>query len=182
MDKPIQYKGKKFIKIVDYKTSKQKFRGEELETNIQAMMYSLAAKKLWPRFKRRMVQFLFLKFPRSPAQELEYSDKQLKGFEYYLEGVNKLIENFKEQDAKSSYAPSTGHGWLCGPAKSGWICPYHKPSNYYVLLKKNGEQLKSSFENDFDPKDGQTVEERHYEGCPAKNCQAENGDDDWLDF
>jgi len=182
MDKPIQYKGKKFIKIVDYKTSKQKFRGDELETNIQAMMYSLAAKKLWPKFKRRMVQFLFLKFPRSPAQELEYNDKQLKGFEYYLEGVNKLVENFKEDDAKSNYAPSTGHGWLCGPAKSGWICPYHKPSNYYVLLNKSGEQLKSSFENDFDPKDGQTVEERHYEGCPAKNCQAENSDDDWLDF
>jgi len=185
MDKPIQYKGKKLLKIVDYKTSKQKFRGEELETNIQAMMYSLASKKLWPKFKRRVVEFLFLKFPRSPAQELEYSDEQLRGFEYYLERVQKIVTDFKEDDAKDNYAPETGHGWLCGPAKSGWICPYHKPSNYYVLLNKKGEQIKSSFENDLEPTDEQVVEERHYEGCPAKNCQAKNSlqdSDPFLDF
>ncbi|MAF25098.1 hypothetical protein CL634_05935 [bacterium] len=184
IDKPIQYRSKKFLKIVDYKTSKQKFKGEELETNIQAMMYSLAAKKLWPKLKRRVVQFLFLKFPRAPAQELEYTDEQLKGFEYYLETVNKSIGKFKEKDAKSNYAPSTDHGWLCGPAKSGWICPYHKPFDYYILLNKDGEQIKSSYENDFQPKNGQTVEAGHYEGCPAKNCQAKNAenDDPFLDF
>ena len=46
MDKPIHYKKK--LKIVDYKSSKYKFRGEELTSNIQAMAYSLAAKKIWP--------------------------------------------------------------------------------------------------------------------------------------
>ena len=65
IDKPIQYKKDKTVRIVDYKTSKQKFKGEELESNIQAMMYSLAAKKLWPKMKRRIVEFLFLKFPKS---------------------------------------------------------------------------------------------------------------------
>ena len=58
IDKPVQYKDKKLLKIVDYKTSKAKFKGDELETNIQAMMYSLASKKLWPKLKRRIVQFL----------------------------------------------------------------------------------------------------------------------------
>jgi len=185
IDKPVQYKDKKFLKIVDYKTSKQKFKGDELETNIQAMMYSLAAKKLWPKLKRRIVQFLFLKFPRSPAQELEYTDEQLKGFEYYLERVNKIVEEFDEKAANSDYATNNGHQWLCGPAKSGWICPFHKPFDYYVLLDENGNQIKSSYENDFQLEDGQSVEERHYEGCPAKNCNAKNSlqdDDPFLDF
>ena len=185
IDKPVQYEDKGLLKIVDYKTSKAKFKGDELETNIQAMMYSLAAKKLWPKLKRRVVQFLFLKFPRSPAQELEYTDEQLKGFEYYLERVNKIVEEFDEKAANSDYATNNGHQWLCGPAKSGWICPFHKPFDYYVLLDKDGKQVKSSYENDFQPEDGQTVEKRHYEGCPAKNCQAKNNlqdDDPFLDF
>ena len=185
IDKPVQYKDKGLLKIVDYKTSKAKFKGDELETNIQAMMYSLAAKKLWPKLKRRVVQFLFLKFPRSPAQELEYTDEQLKGFEYYLERVNKIVEEFDEKAANSDYATNNGHQWLCGPAKSGWICPFHKPFDYYVLSDKDGKQVKSSYENDFQPEDGQTVEKRHYEGCPAKNCQAKNNsqdDDPFLDF
>ena len=185
IDKPVQYEDKGLLKIVDYKTSKAKFKGDELETNIQAMMYSLAAKKLWPKLKRRVVQFLFLKFPRSPAQELEYTDEQLKGFEYYLERVNKIVEEFDEKAANSDYATNNGHQWLCGPAKSGWICPFHKPFDYYSLLDKDGKQVKSSYENDFQPEDGQTVEKRHYEGCPAKNCQGKNNlqdDDPFLDF
>jgi len=185
IDKPVQYKDKKLLKIVDYKTSKAKFKGDELETNIQAMMYSLASMKVWPKLKRRIVQFLFLKFPRSPAQELEYTDEQLKGFEYYLERVNKIVEEYDESAAKADYAVDNGHHWLCGPAKSGWICPFHKPFNYYVLLDKSGNQLKSSYENDFQPKDGQTIEERHYDGCPAKNCNAKKSlqdDDPFLDF
>ena len=185
IDKPVQYEDKGLLKIVDYKTSKAKFKGDELETNIQAMMYSLAAKKLWPKLKRRVVQFLFLKFPRSPAQELEYTDEQLKGFEYYLERVNKIVEEFDEKAANSDYATNNGHQWLCGPAKSGWICPFHKPFDYYSLLDKDGKQVKSSYQNDFEPEDGQTVEKRHYEGCPAKNCQAKNNsqdDDPFLDF
>ena len=185
IDKPVQYEDKGLLKIVDYKTSKAKFKGDELETNIQAMMYSLAAKKLWPKLKRRVVQFLFLKFPRSPAQELEYTDEQLKGFEYYLERVNKIVEEFDEKAANSDYATNNGHQWLCGPAKSGWICPFHKPFDYYSLLDKDGKQVKSSYQNDFEPEDGQTVEKRHYEGCPAKNCQGKNNlqdDDPFLDF
>ena len=124
IDKPVEFKKEKLLKIVDYKTSKQKFKGEELQSNVQAMMYSLAAKKLWPKMKRRIVQFLFLKFPRTPKQELEFSDEQLEGFEYFLESINKTLENFDEEAAKSNYAADNGTQWLCGPAKSGWICPF----------------------------------------------------------
>ena len=50
IDKPIVYKKGKKIKIVDYKSSKYKFRGEELHSNVQAMVYTLASKKEWPDY------------------------------------------------------------------------------------------------------------------------------------
>ena len=146
IDKKIKYKDK--IKIVDYKSSKAKFRGEELTSNVQAMMYTLAAKKIWPEFKRVIIQFLFLRFPRSPVQELEFTDEQMHGFEHYLEHVNKVINNFTEDNAKSKYAAdSFKTKWFCGPSKSGCVCPHKKPYDYFVLLNKQGEIKKSSFDN-----------------------------------
>ena len=181
IDKPIQYKKKKALKIVDYKTSKQKFRGEELESNVQAMMYSLAARKIWPEFKKVVVQFLFLKFPRSPAQELEYNEDQLKGFEYFLESVNSAVNDFGEKEASANYAADNQYHWLCGPAKSGWICPFHKPFDYYVLLNEEGEAIKSSHKNDFNMKEGQSVDKRHYDGCPRQMCGVKEKDEEALD-
>jgi len=67
IDKPI--KKKKEMHIIDYKSSKYKFRGDDLEANIQAMMYSLASLKIWPKLKP-IVKFLFLRFPKQPIQEL----------------------------------------------------------------------------------------------------------------
>jgi len=187
MDKPEKYEKESLVKIVDYKSSKNKYRGEELTCNPQAMMYSLAAKTLWPSFKKVMVQFLFLKFPRSPAQELEYNDEQLKGFEHYLEQVQKLIDNFDETVAKSNYAADNKYRWLCGPAKSGWECPVKKPFDFYVLLNKDGRVTSSSFKDDFTPKKGQTVEKREYSGCPRHSFVSlgENNDskeEDLFDF
>ena len=67
------------------------------------MMYSLVARKVWPKLKP-VVQFLFLKFPEDPIQELRYQDEQLDGFELYLNELSKLINNFTEEDAKSNFA------------------------------------------------------------------------------
>jgi hypothetical protein len=76
IDKPIKIK--KEMHIIDYKSSKYKFRGDDLEANIQAMMYSLASKKLWPKLKP-IIKFLFLRFPKQPIQELCFSDDEIKG-------------------------------------------------------------------------------------------------------
>ena len=171
IDKPIEYKDEKILKIVDYKTSKAKFKGDDLTSNVQAMMYSLAAKKEWPEMKRRIVQFLFLKFPRSPLQELEFTDEQLKGFEQHLEQVNNAINNFTEDDAKNNYAADNGNQWLCGPAKSGWICPFHLPFDYYVLVDKDGKKIKSAHDyKDLEPTGEESIEMRSYGGCPRKYC------------
>ena len=98
IDKFAEY-GKDKVKIVDYKSSKAKFRGDELSANVQGMMYSLAAKTLWPEIERRIINFMFLRFPRQPIQELEFSDEQLKGFEHYLSTVYKLVHDFREEHA-----------------------------------------------------------------------------------
>jgi hypothetical protein len=182
IDKPVQYKDKNTVEVVDYKSSKAKFRGEELTSNIQAMMYTLAAKKLWPKLKRIIVKFLFLRFPRQPVQELEFSDEQIKGFEHYLEHVNTVVENFSEEDACANFAADNSSHWLCGPAKSGWICPFHKPFDYYVLLDEKGSQVSSSHKDDLNPSGGQTVEKREYEGCPRKMSESSvSAAQDFLD-
>ena len=98
IDKTTAYPDQGKLKIIDYKTSKGKFQGKDLETNIQAMMYSLVARKLWPELKP-IVSFMFLKFPRQPFQELEFNDYALKGFEKHLESVNLEINNFSEEKA-----------------------------------------------------------------------------------
>jgi hypothetical protein len=168
MDKPIQYKKDKVVRIVDYKSSKMKFRGEELQSNVQAMMYSLASKTLWPKLKPK-IEFLFLKFPKQPWQILEYTDDELEGFEYYLEQVQKVIDEFDEESGKTSFAIDGGYAkkWMCGPTKSGWECPYKNEFEYYVLKNKKGENVKSSFnEEDLNASEGEVVEKMKYDGCP----------------
>ena len=156
----------KTIKIVDYKSSKAKFRGDDLTSNVQGMMYSLAARHKWPEAKRRLVQFLFLRFPRQPIQELEFSDAELNGFEQHLASVYQVINNFNYEYAKTNFAKDNPkNSWLCGRGK--WVCPHKNPYDYYVVLDKNQRVVHTSYNDDFENlKEGQTVEKRHYEGCP----------------
>ena len=127
IDKPVQIK--KEMHIIDYKSSKYKFRGDDLEANIQAMMYSLASKKLWPKLKP-IVKFLFLRFPKQPIQELSFDEDQIKGFEHYLEHINEYVNKFDENSAKANFAvDSVKNKWMC--QVGGWKCPYKDPYTYY---------------------------------------------------
>lgn len=153
------------IKIVDYKTSKRKFRGDDLSGNVQALTYVLAARKKWPKIKNILVQFLFLRFPRQPKQELEFDSDELTGFQHYLEYMFKLINNFDEKMSVSNFAADDMDKKNLCQAKSGWRCPYLDPKDYYVTLNKEGSIIKSSF-TELAAKEGDTVEKRHYDGCP----------------
>ncbi len=187
IDKAAKLKKKKEILISDYKSSKSKFKGDDLESNVQAMIYSLVAKKTWPKLKP-VVEFIFLRFPRKPVQRLEFSDDTLKGFEYYLEQIYKQISNFTKEDAESNFAadkpiPKEGFSGklMCGFAtypgqlkKNGdlmWHCPYKFSFDYYALKNKDGKVLKTKFENKFSPKDGETVEKMKYDGCPKHTAR-----------
>jgi hypothetical protein len=162
IDKPI--KTKKEMHIIDYKSSKYKFRGDDLEANIQAMMYSLASKKLWPKLKP-IVKFLFLRFPKQPIQELSFDDNQIKGFEHYLEHINDYVNKFDEESARSNFAiDNQKNKWMC--QVGGWKCPYKDPYKYYAKVNDKGEVIETSLENNFKDIKGFKIESRTYEGCP----------------
>jgi hypothetical protein len=166
--------------IIDYKSSKAKFRGDDLEANIQAMMYSLASKKLWPKLKP-IVRFLFLRFPKQPIQELEFDDNQIKGFEHYLEYVNAHINNFDINSAESNFASDNPKNkWMCGVGN--WKCPYKDSFEYYVKLNDKNEIIESNFDGKFKVIEGFKIEKRKYAGCPRfNNVSINQSTDDILD-
>jgi hypothetical protein len=179
IDKP--YKVGREIIIDDFKSSKSKFEGEDRESNIQGMMYSLAAKKIWGDIDPK-VRFIFLRFADDPMVKLNFNNDTLKGFEYYLESVQQKINSFTEEDAKKNYAfdQINVEGFkgklMCGFSKvrgekkkdgtPKWSCQYKFPFKYFVLKDKDGKTLKSSHENNFKPKEDQKVLELQYTGCP----------------
>lgn len=186
IDKPAK-KGKILI-IDDFKSSKKQFSGEDLTTNIQAMMYSLAATKLWPDFKP-IVRFIFLQFPNDPIQQIEYNKDILNGFESYLEHVQHIIDNFNEKDALANMAadsnpPASGEfkgKLVCGFAKTPnqmkkngqpmYYCPFKFPFNYYAV-KKEGKILYSVLEKDKSSiklNQGEEIQLLKYGGCPRFN-------------
>ena len=175
IDKPIVYKKGKKIKIVDYKSSKYKFRGEELHSNVQAMVYTLAAQQEWPEYSPT-VEFQFLRHPRSPLQQLEFNKDQLRGLEYYLAHTFQIINNFTEETATTNYAADTKkNAWLCKIGK--WRCPYIDPYPYFVIVDENGEEINKSLkrsELQSKLKDGQKIKKRKYDGCPRHKSSSEN--------
>lgn len=194
IDKPVEYNKK--LKIVDYKSSKSKFNKNELKSNVQAMTYTLAAQTIWPKLKNVIVEFLFLRFPKSPSQQIRFTKEQLSGFEYYLEHVYTIINNFTESDAKSNLAstkpmPKRDEGF-CGPLNCGfakykgqlkkdgtlmWHCPFKFDFEYYSLIDADGNLLKTSFnKEDLDDSKGE-IKHQSYGGCPAHTRQ-----DDDFDF
>ena len=175
IDKPIVYKRGKKIKIVDYKSSKYKFRGEELHSNVQAMVYTLAAQKEWPGYDST-VEFQFLRHPRSPLQQLKFNQEQLRGLEYCLAHAFQIVNNFTEETAVTNYAADKKKdAWLCKIGK--WRCPYIDPYDYFVILNKDKEEIKKSFKKkelqDVLEK-GQKIEKRTYEGCPRHKPTTED--------
>jgi len=183
IDKPI--KKKKEMHIIDYKSSKYKFKGDDLEANIQAMMYSLASLKIWPKLKP-IVKFLFLRFPRQPIQELVFTEDQIKGFEYYLEHINDYVNNFNYETAKANFAADNDKNkWMC--QIGSWKCPYKDSYNYYVKLDDNGEVIESNFTGKFDDINGFKIEKRTYDGCPKWKPSSNKNDnnisikDEFLD-
>jgi hypothetical protein len=186
IDKPYLVKGK--VVIDDFKSSKKKFSGEDKESNMQALLYSLAATKLWPDLIP-VVRFIFLQYPEDPMMKISYSKDTLKGFEQYLASVQERIDSFSEKEAKANFAfdqkQASGGEFkgrlMCGFAshpnekkkdgKPKWYCPYKFAFNYY-LIKKDGKIRYSVFEEDrikVKLKEGETIEFLKYDGCPKFN-------------
>lgn len=180
IDKIAFYPKSGIIRVVDYKTSKQKFSKEELDFNIQALTYSLAARKLFKGVKRVVVEFLFLKFKKNPSLKCEFSVEDLEMFEGYLGEMSELLSSFDEEKAKHNYAYDAGFSkkWLCGKVKGdlnkagqpAYICKCKYPFDYYEA-SKGGSILRCAMEksilvSEFEGQKGVSIKKKHYGGCP----------------
>ena len=179
IDKLFLYKGKKAALIRDFKTSKRVFEGKEAEDNLQDLMYSLAVKHLYPDYKSRQSEFLFLKFElgkdllgennKGVLQMAPLSDDELEGFEYQLTEWQNYLDNFDEDTASSDFAfdrgfPEKNEGFtgrlMCGFAtapgqlkKDGtpmWHCSFKFKFDYYALKGPDGQIKKTVFTKDRD--------------------------------
>jgi hypothetical protein len=164
------------IKILDYKSSKQKFSKDKQKSNMQSLIYQNVIRRLFPEYKLDSFKFVFLKFPNSPIQVSESVDEiTLYGFEMYLTSLQSNLENFTEKNIGDNYgALNPKYKNLCGKEEHGfkpdgspiWVCPARLPMDYYVLLDSKGEIKKSAFaEQELSPKDGEKIEKRRYGGC-----------------
>lgn len=187
MDKPVIHGD--VIIIEDYKSSKKKFEGEDEESNMQALFYCYASRRIWPKLKPKM-RFIFLQYPENPLMDVEFSDETLNGFEQYLIYLQDRVNTFHEKMAWLSFAadrePHDG-GFngklLCGFAKAPkelkkdgtpkWHCAYKFPFEYFILTNSKGDTLKTSMNlKDLNPKTGEKVIRAKYNGCPRFNSQA----------
>jgi hypothetical protein len=174
IDKLFLYKKQSLAIIRDFKTSKKVFVGKDITDNLQALMYTLAVSKLYPKIKNRDAEFLFLKFNldndmlgetgEGVVNISNIREAELKGFEFFLTEIQQVVDNFTEENAKSNLAakqdyPSDGSfgGPLsCGFAKKPgqlkkdgtkmWHCPYKFPYNYFELTNEKGDLIKTSME------------------------------------
>jgi len=187
IDKTVFYKKGTEAVITDYKTSKRKFEGEDLNNNVQAKSYVLAAKQTWPNLAKVKVKFLFLKFPDDPEIVMEFSQDEIIDFENTLPKYFDQVNNFNYQLAVSNFAvdqgyPSKEEGFCknlkCGRAeypgqlkKDGslmWHCPFKFPFEYFVVKDQKGDILRSELHSEsvLDVPDGHSVSIMKYLGCP----------------
>ena len=183
IDKKAFYKNK--IDIWDYKSSKAKFNKEDIESNYQALMYSLATLKkdgLIPE-----VKFLFLRFPDSPEQAApKLTEEELEGFEMFLSELADLLADYDEDKALENLAKNgTKYRWLCGSEKPGkWICPVRRSFEFFSLIEKSsGRIIKSAHtEHELEASAGQEIVKQDYEGCPAWNNSFQSKSKPAFDF
>jgi hypothetical protein len=161
-----------YARIVDYKTSKAKFSEEEIGFSIQALMYMLALKKLYPNLKKIDCDFLFLKFSQKPLQRVSLEgnmlEESLRGVEEFLHYMSESLLGFDLDRAVSNFAAdSESKKWLCGRNPKAWKCPYRNEVKYYVVLDKDNNVVTSDRDRSkLCPKEGQTIKARLYTGCP----------------
>ena len=196
IDKLFLYKKDSFALIRDFKSSKQKFKGKEIDDNLQDYMYSLAVKHLFPEYVNRISEFLFLKFPLEDCKDSgivkmkPIDEDDLDGFETQLTQIQNYIDNFSQKDAVSNLAarqPYPSDNSFSGPLQCGrakyhnelkkdgtimWSCPAKWGASFYKIFDKNGIFQKSVLEQLWNENlipEGGSFQKISYSGCPCFN-------------
>jgi len=187
------------VEIVDYKTSSKKFPGDEIEGNIQGLVYQFFAKRLYPTAKKITFSFLFLRFPRDPMQTVpQVPDTTIEGLEHYLTYLSKYMSEFTEAQAKTNFAKNDmGAKFLCGlhgnksyrdkktkvkipHNEPQFICGHRDPYDYFAVVDEDGNNIRSSRTPEgLKLKEGEVMVKRRYMGCPAWHAQTTNLKRDW---
>lgn len=150
IDRLFIYKNKGVILIRDFKTNKKIYEGKEVTDNLQDYIYTLAVKKLYPKYKNIKMEFVFLKAmessksktgtwkitgeKKSILQMKSKSQDELEGFEYELSGYQNYADNFDEELAVSNLASEQGMP-KDGSFSGKLLCGFAKKPNE---LKKDG--------------------------------------------
>jgi hypothetical protein len=200
-EKKINFKIKGFIDklfinkdsalIRDFKSSKEVFKGKDLEDNMQDLMYVLAVKKMYPEIKTIKSEFVFLKYPheKGVVKMPEISDEEIEGFEQQLTAIQNYLDNFNEKTAlknlaaKADYPKDNSFGGplMCGYAKSPnekktdgtpkWHCPAKFPFKFYQVKDESDKIIDSCFTEDLEKYKEKYPDKKFvlfdYKGCPA---------------
>lgn len=196
IDKLFLYKKKGLAIIRDFKSSKEVFKGKDLENNLQDLMYSLAVRRKFPHYKNRQSEFLFLKFlpeEKGVVRMPSLTEEELDGFELELTQIQRYLDNFNIQAAFSNLAARKDYpkdNSFSGPLQCGFAskkgelkkdgtkkyhCPYKFDFYYYKINDLQGNMVASCFLEDFDetvkkyPEEQYLYQVMHYAGCPAFN-------------
>ena len=158
--------------IRDWKTMGLSYKTEaELmeEFGIQATMYQLAVYKHFGVLST--VEFYLVRYPptaKKPTRHIRVipakSVDELRGYEMYLEYFGNYLKNFGIPEAMSNFAADDEKGKrFCQ-----YICKFKQPMDYIAHVGADGKTIKGYFPDDTLPqlKEGETLEERHYGGCP----------------
>jgi hypothetical protein len=181
--------------IRDFKSSKEVFKGKDLEDNLQDLMYVLAVRKMYPELKSVTSEFIFLKYPHKKGviKMPEITNEELAGFEQQLTDIQNYLDNFNEKAALKNLAAkadfpkdnSFGGPLMCGYAKSPdekkadgspkWFCSAKFGFEFYQIKDETGKIIDSCFKEDLEKfkekySDKQFVLHK-YKGCPAFSCK-----------
>ena len=174
-------------KIIDYKSSASKYTGDDLEFNIQSMLYSLwfyKTKGVLPEF-----QFIFLRFPDDPYINKQYTELEILGFEEYIKYITKYLQNFDMKKAIAGLASDKGYPAdgsfggkvMCGyskypghispkTGKEYWACYYKHARNIYYIKDGSGNvKYTTDRLEDIKLVGDDTFEVFPFKGCPSWN-------------
>ena len=173
------------VRIFDYKSSKKVFSKDELENNLQNLMYSLACYKTEGVIPK--ITFLFLRFPKKIVQDApQCTENQLLGFESYLDSLADKMKGFSEKDAKTKLAANVKEKrWLCGRNQFRgqlkedetpvWGCECKFAFDYWALIDKDKKVIKTAFKKeDLTLEPDCSIIRKAYSGCPAYTRQIDN--------
>ena len=115
------------IEVIDYKTNRQLFTREEVDTSLQLSLYAAAVKRLWPWAKKVKLTFLMLR--HGVRLETTRTEEQLADALTYAEVLGKQTETATEfpprLNANCSYCDHRQHCLAYADALKGkceFIC------------------------------------------------------------